>query len=195
MKNLKFIIIGIIISFLGCRTKAIVNIYDNDKYNWKIRTTELLLKEYEYYKMKGFRSNDSCYHSSLDLVYKINDINRYPFDIGINKIKEEIENKKIRFDSIVCVTTQVIGIDPSMIYENLYFIFEKGSVKSLYEFYPESYEVRKPEMDILEINDSYKYHISQVDGDNMSLLIFTTFKPNWEYEISKITINYFPKFK
>ncbi|HMT53847.1 MAG TPA: hypothetical protein PKD16_10490 [Saprospiraceae bacterium] len=191
MKTFSYFIFGIIF-ILACKSTKTLDYTESDL-KWKKDAMLEISKRFVDYI--NIRPRDSIHNYELDMYNKFIDIERYPFGIGIKNIKKEVENKKIRFDSIVCVTTQIIGIDPSMIYENLYFIFEKGSVKSLYEFYPESYKIRKPEMDILEVNNSYKYHISQVDGDNMSLLIFTTFKPNWEYKISKITINYFPKFE
>lgn len=174
------------------------NLYNNDEViyidtRWKKEALITLSKKYMRYKET--HDLEKKINSEIDLYMKFDDINRYPYGIGIEKIKKEVENKKIRFDSIVCVTTQVIGIDPTMLYSNLYFIFKNGEIASGYEFYPETLEFRKSGMSLTELNNSYKYHIRQEDGDDMSLLVFTTFNPKLDFKISKITINYYPKIE
>lgn len=185
--NILIIFITIILSY-GC-SKNQLNIIKNGDINWKNIATEELVKQYVIYKKNNYRPNDSCYQSTLDLYYKIVDLNRYPFEQGILLLKKEIISKKIKFDSIVCVSTQVIGFDPEILTGNMYYVFYKEEIKS--SFYHDYLNDKIEASDPKEFNmkEEYDRLIKKMDGDDMTLLIFTKFDQKWNYSISKFVIN------
>ncbi|MBK8626928.1 MAG: hypothetical protein IPN86_15585 [Saprospiraceae bacterium] len=185
MRSLKIFII--LISINGCTNFHISRDISRD---WNNITVENLAKTYVQYKKNGLRQTDSCYESTLDLYYKIIDINRYPFGIGLEKVKVEIATKKIGFDSIMCMTTQSSGsFDPEHLYPNYYFVFAKGKLKDVLIFEPQSLELSKSNETLQELNDRFLKVHKRKDGNDLSLLVLTKILPKWDFEISKIVIN------
>lgn len=186
----KFTILALVFNFFSCCQKVPNYVVDYDKLNWKNLATERLLKEYVLYKKQGFRPNDSCYHTSLDLYYKISDINRYSFGHGMKVLKKEIESRKINFDSIVSLTIQTSrSIDPEYLYPNYFHIFKNGKLVEVLIFDQETFNLSKSEDDLFNLEEMFLKDSMKNNGDDLSLLILTKININWEFEISKIVIN------
>lgn len=173
--------------FTSCKTN-VYNIIEFKDLKWKNETMYRLSERYMRYK----ENNDlnKTRHSEIDIFMKFDDINRYPFGIGLEKVKVEIATKKIGFDSIMCMTTQSSGsFDPEHLYPNYYFVFAKGKLKDVLIFEPQSLELSKSNETLQELNDRFLKVHKRKDGNDLSLLVLTKILPKWDFEISKIVIN------
>lgn len=191
MANIKFsqiyCILILIITISSCTPKVSKNFECIDD-GWK-RKAMFSISE-KYMKYKETHDLERKRYSEVDLFIKFEDIDRYPFGIGIDKLKRDVELKKIKYDSIVCRTKQTSKhIDPGYLYPNYYFLFENGKIKRAYIFNPSSLELSISTDSLTNLSEIFQNTYNKIDGDDQSLIIFTTIKPNWEFEIGKIIIN------
>lgn len=129
-------------------------------------------------------------HSEIDLFIKFEEINRYPFGLGFDKLKNEIESKKIKFDSILCLGSQSSdNINLEYLYPNFFYIFKNSKIINVIIFDPNSFDLTNSDDNLSNLKKMYLEDNNKTDGDDMSLLIFTKIKPDWSFEISKIIIN------
>lgn len=181
----KYILICILIQ--SC-TATNFNRFIELEYRWK---KDIMLNlSGRYVDYINIRPRDSIHNYELDMYNKFIYINRYPFGLGFNKLKNEIESKKISFDSIICLTTQTsTSFDPEYLHSNYYYTFNKGKIINVFIYEPELLEFKESDDTLSNLKEMFLVDDSKTDGDGLSLLIFTKIKQDWEFEISKIIIN------
>lgn len=161
---------------------------DNSDTKWKGEAMYNLSERYVKYKESHDLTRKR--HSEIDLFIKIDDIYRYPFGLGLNKLKNEIVRSKIKFDTIVSVISQSGGsIDPEYLYPNYFYVFKNNKLINVFIYEPTTLVMEHSQESLESLNKMYLKDGNKLDGDDMSLLIFTKIKPNWSFEISKIIIN------
>jgi uncharacterized lipoprotein YehR (DUF1307 family) len=172
--------------FLSCSAQSALNYTELDL-KWKKDAMFMLSERYMRYKEK--HDLERKINSEIDLFIKFNDINRYPIRQGIEKLKNEIESKKIVFDSIIFLIEQSSRqSDLDYLYPASYYIFKDDKI--IKYFFIDAYDFKLSESEwTMEDKEHYEYVINKSDGDDMALLIFTVINPNWEFEINKIVIN------
>ncbi len=151
---------------------------------WKKDVMLALSKRYIGYNESGGKSK-----IELDLYWKFNDLNRFPFGTGMHKLKEELTSKKIVFDSIICKIEQnTYASNIDYLYPAFYYVFKDGRFFKLYLF--NAYDTSISEFDWTKQDEEYFIEDwSKTDNIFKSLLVFTKIYPDWRFEISKIIIN------
>ncbi len=173
--------------FVSCSRKLQISIDVIDT-KWKKETMFSLSERYMRYKEK--HDLDKKRHSEIDLFIKFDDINRYPFGIGFDKLKGDVELKKIKFDSIVCLGAQSSdNINPEYIYPHYFYVFKNSKIIHVFIFDPNSFDLTVSDDKLYDLEEMYLKDNNKTDGDDMSLLIFTKIKPDWSFEIAKFVIN------
>jgi hypothetical protein len=149
-----------------------------------------MTKKYSSYA--NSRLNDSLNNYAADIYYKIKDINIYPFGDGYYLLKNEIEKKNIQFDSIICVSRQVVGLNPETLLGNNYFILVDDKLTMDYYHDLEKNKIIRSDHSKFRTEEMYSILINAQDGNDMSLILFTLIKQDWSFEISKVIINPYP---
>ena len=173
--------------YISCSRK-LHNSIDVIDTKWKKEAMFNLSERYMRYKEK--HDLEKKRHSEIDLFIKFDDINRYPFGNAFMKLQKEIESSKIKFDSIMCVGTQSSGsFDPEYLYPNYFYVFRNGKLIHVFIFDPYSFDLTSSDDTLSNLEEMYLTDNNKTDGDDLSLLIFTKIKPDWEFEINKFVIN------
>jgi hypothetical protein len=176
----------IFLLFESCSSQSALNFHELDL-KWKKDVMLQLSNQFvDYIKV---RPRDAEHNYELDMYNKFIDINRYPFGKEIMKLKDYVESRKIVIDSIICLSSQTgIKLDPEALDRNCYYLFDNDKLIKLFVFDLE--ELKISEYDVThEYHEFYRKEVSKTDGNDNSLLIFTKFYPNWDFEIKKIVIN------
>ena len=98
-------------------------------------------------------------------------------------------NNGIKFDSIICITNQVIGFNPEELTGNSFYIYLNNKVTHNFLHDPDSNEIILNEISSNELEQNIARKHLKKDGKDQSLLVFTRFDKNWNFEVYKYIIN------
>ncbi len=188
-----FLILLMVFSFFqSCSAQSPLNYNELDS-KWKKEAMYSLSERYMRYREK--HDLERKRYSEIDIFMKFDGIYKFPFGKGIEKLKDEVESRKIVFDSIICLTKQSsLSFDPEYVYPNYYYIFKNDKLIKVLIFEVETSSLIESEDSHSNLQKMFTTSHSMVNGDDQSLLIFTKIKTKWELEISKIVINSYLKF-
>lgn len=170
---------------ISCKT---THNFDYIGANWKNQAIYELSHRYTEY-VKNFNLGQNR-RSEVDLFYKIEEIIRYPSNYSFQELIKHIKDQNISFDSIVCVSMQSnLGSNSEYLYPNYHYVYKNNKIVDVIIFDPNNLKLIKTENSLSELKEMLLNDLQKTDGFERSLLIITTIKPNWSFEISKIIIN------
>ncbi|HMT53845.1 MAG TPA: hypothetical protein PKD16_10480 [Saprospiraceae bacterium] len=180
-----FLLFGLV--FVSCNSHLHL---EDDYIDVKWKKESMINLAERFMKYKESHDLDRKRHGEIDLFMKFEDINRYPFGVGFKKLQQEIKSKKIKFDSIMCLTTQTSrSFDPEYLYPNYFYIFNNDKLIKVLIFEPTTLELTESDNILSNLEEMFLTDYKKTDGDDLSLLIFTKIRSDWQFEISKIVIN------
>ncbi len=176
------------LNFFSLALDAQISVQEERDQTWKADALFTLAERYIMYKKSYDLGTKRT--SESDLYWKFHDLNRFPFGIGLHKLKEELTSKKIVFDSIICEIEQNIhGSNPELLLPAVYYVFKDGRIVKLLFFDAEDLSISDRDWTILEYEEMYMKSMTMTDNVFYSLLVFTKIYPDWRFEINKIVIN------